>query len=277
MCGAFALVACVAAGAHADDWNKRTYLTFSGPVQIPGATLPAGTYTFELANPDTTRHVIRVSAKDSGKPIALFMTIPQDRLDPPSDNLIMFSERPAGAAQAIQAWFYPGDRIGEEFVYPKSQALQIAKANKKGVLTTADSRNSNASESDRMSEMKSAPVGRVDESGRMTSDESRTAASTTAQTGTTAAATTTAPEPTTAPRSTTATPSTTASTRAARPITTPRARTNTAVGTSGANNSTSRRRELPRTGSNLVAVELLSGFALIAGLGVRRFRLAASQ
>src|SRR4051794_843180 len=48
-CGAAALVAFLAPGAHADEWNKRTYLTFSGPVQIPGATLPAGTYTFEIA------------------------------------------------------------------------------------------------------------------------------------------------------------------------------------------------------------------------------------
>ena len=66
LCGAAALVAFFAPGAHADEWNKRTYLTFSGPVQVPGATLPAGTYTFEIANPDTSRHVIRVSEKDSG-------------------------------------------------------------------------------------------------------------------------------------------------------------------------------------------------------------------
>lgn len=104
LCGAAALVAFLAPGAHADEWNKLTYLTFSGPVQIPGATLPAGTYAFEIANPDTTRHVIRVSEKDSGKHIGLFMTIPNNRMDPPNDNLVMFAERPAGAPQAIQVW-----------------------------------------------------------------------------------------------------------------------------------------------------------------------------
>ena len=31
--------------------NKRTFLTFSAPVQVPGATLPAGTYVFRIANP----------------------------------------------------------------------------------------------------------------------------------------------------------------------------------------------------------------------------------
>src|SRR5262245_40696523 len=91
LCSAAALVAFLAPGVHADEWNKKTFLTFSGPVQIPGATLAAGTYTFELANPDSSRHVIRVSEKDSGKAVGLFMTIPNQRLDPPSDNLIMFS------------------------------------------------------------------------------------------------------------------------------------------------------------------------------------------
>src|SRR5262245_22281033 len=93
---AMVLALWLAPAAHADEWNKKTYLTFSGPVQIPGVTLQAGTYTFELADPNNARHVIRVSEKDSGKPVALFMTIPQDRLDPPDDNLILFRERPAG-------------------------------------------------------------------------------------------------------------------------------------------------------------------------------------
>ena len=32
--------------------NKRTFLTFSRTVQVPGATLPAGTYVFRIANPN---------------------------------------------------------------------------------------------------------------------------------------------------------------------------------------------------------------------------------
>ena len=43
---AIALAALIASPARADEWNKKTFLTFSGPVQVPGVTLPAGTYTF---------------------------------------------------------------------------------------------------------------------------------------------------------------------------------------------------------------------------------------
>src|SRR4051794_27254277 len=50
---AFALAAFTAPRAHADEWNKKTFLTFSGPVQVPGTTLPAGTYMFKLADLET--------------------------------------------------------------------------------------------------------------------------------------------------------------------------------------------------------------------------------
>lgn len=257
LCAAAALVAWLAPAAHADEWNKRTYLTFSGPVQVPGATLPAGTYTFEIANPDTTRHVIRVSEKDSGKHVGLFMTIPNDRLDPPNDNLILFSERPAGSPQAIQVWFYPGDRTGEEFVYPKNQAVQIAKANHARVLSTDTSNSDNASEADRMAAMRSASVGRVDEHGQMTKDESKPATTASAQ----------------PPASTTTAQSDTSRNRAAGD----RNRSNTSdqagtTGTAGTTASRSARRSLPRTASNLPAVLLLSIFSLGGAYGVHRLR-----
>ena len=45
----------------------------------------------------------------------------------------MFAERPAGSPQAAKEWYYPGRSIGEEFVYPKNQAMEIAKANNTAV------------------------------------------------------------------------------------------------------------------------------------------------
>ena len=39
---AAALLALMVPGVRADDYNKLTYFTFSGTVQVPGATLPAG-------------------------------------------------------------------------------------------------------------------------------------------------------------------------------------------------------------------------------------------
>ena len=42
--------------AHAGELDERTVITFNAPVQIPGQTLPAGTYLFEQAVPDTDQN-----------------------------------------------------------------------------------------------------------------------------------------------------------------------------------------------------------------------------
>ena len=47
-----------------------------------------------------------------------------------------FKERAQGEPEAIRAWFYPGAQSGEEFVYPKSKALELAKIANEPVLET---------------------------------------------------------------------------------------------------------------------------------------------
>jgi len=178
----------------------------------------------------------------------------------------MFAERPAGQPQAIQVWFYPGDRIGEEFVYPKRQAMQIAKATKKGVLATEGGGVTSASEQDRIAAMKGMSVTRVDENGNPIKDEPK-AATTTASTSSTTAGTTAAPANT----ATGSRPSRAESTTA-KADTAPRS--TTGVGTAGTQNpsAANNRRRLPRTGSNLVALELLSALSLGGAFGMRRLR-----
>jgi hypothetical protein len=36
-------------------------LTFSDPVKVPGTTLPAGTYVFELVNPASSIDVVKIT------------------------------------------------------------------------------------------------------------------------------------------------------------------------------------------------------------------------
>src|SRR5439155_18403473 len=124
VCCAVALAACLTPSARADEWNKKTILTFSGPVQIPGVTLSAGTYVFKLADLASNRHVVQVFDKDGKKIYATILAIPDQKLEPSDKPVVMFSERPAGVPQAVKAWFYPGETIGNEFVYPKDQAVK---------------------------------------------------------------------------------------------------------------------------------------------------------
>lgn len=115
-------------GAKADEWNQKTVFTFSGPVEIPGQTLPAGTYVFKLHNSASNRHIVQVFNKDENHVFGTFLAIPDYRLRPSSEPIINFHERAAGSPVAVKAWFYPGRTYGHEFVYPKSEAVALARA-----------------------------------------------------------------------------------------------------------------------------------------------------
>ncbi|MCX6596234.1 MAG: hypothetical protein NTV70_07685 [Acidobacteria bacterium] len=141
--GVFSVV--LAPSAQADDWNRKTVITFSGPVEIPGVhlagwgVLPAGTYVFKILDSMSDRHIVQIFSKDERTVYATILAIPNERLRATDKTVITFTERPAGEPEALRAWFYPGRTIGEEFVYPKSRAVQLAKAANTPVLyTTAE-------------------------------------------------------------------------------------------------------------------------------------------
>jgi hypothetical protein len=285
-------------GVRADEYTKLTYLTFSGPVQVPGVTLPAGTYMFKLADPSGGRRAIQIWDEKGTKMYTMLLTIPDEQLEAKDDPVVLFSERPSGSAHAVKSWFYPAERVGYEFIYPKSQAVKIAGDANTSVLAYNDEQKSDADENT----LRGAQVGRIDAQGQAAADTTSpaTATTTTAQSSTPAAsapasaAATTAPETASAnrtpppasaaPSTTTASPSTTTTTAsadraAAASTTTASPRTTTAaadraVGTSGsqASQPATARNELPRTASPLATIMLMSVALIGGGLGMRQLR-----
>jgi hypothetical protein len=132
-----------APGAKADEWNRKTVVTFSGPVEIPGVhlagwgVLPAGTYVFKIMDSTSDRHIVQIFNKDETTIYATILAIPNYRLRATDKTVITFRERPAGEPEALRAWFYPGRNWGEEFVYPKAKAIELAKTTNTPVLFTA--------------------------------------------------------------------------------------------------------------------------------------------
>jgi LPXTG-motif cell wall-anchored protein len=113
-------------GARADEWNKKTVMTFSQPVEIPGQILPAGTYTFVLLDSPADRHIVQIFDADGSHIIATVLAINNYRLRPTGDTVVKFAERAGDNPEALKAWFYPGDNFGQEFVYPKQRAIELA-------------------------------------------------------------------------------------------------------------------------------------------------------
>lgn len=134
-----ALGAFVVPTATADDWNRKTVITFSGPVEVPGVgahTLPAGTYVFKVLDSQSDRHIVQIFNQDETQVLTTILAIPNYRLKTTDKTVITFRERPAGQPEALRAWFYPGHEWGEEFVYAKSRAIELAKETNEPVLAT---------------------------------------------------------------------------------------------------------------------------------------------
>lgn len=117
--------------------DKRVYFTFSGPVAVPGATLPAGKYLFRLTTSiaNGERHVVQVMSDNGKTSLAQFFGISAERAEAAAKPEIRFMETAAGTPPAVKTWWYPGAKGGYEFVYPKEQARLLAKGTGQPVLT----------------------------------------------------------------------------------------------------------------------------------------------
>jgi len=274
------LTAATTASAQDSNINQRTFLTFSGPVQMPGVTLPAGKYVFRLA--DTSLHnVMQVFDGDEKKIIGQWFFIPKNRTSEEASAangkpVVMFREMPEGMTPAIQFYFYPTDLTGKEFIYPKEQALKIAAATHQSVLAT-DTDASKGGE---------AHVFRVEPNGteaqyeaNATASSENTNATTQPQTSSSTASLNSQADVNNSPASGPPAYSTAPKNQAPAATSGTSTENNRPTGTSGAadrnQNSTPRQQasaELPKTASPLPLLGLIGLISLTAGFGLRLAR-----
>ena len=124
---ALTALAVLTSGVAAQETNtsERTFLTFSGAVEMPGVTLQPGTYVFKLAD-TPTRNVVQVWDRDEKNMIGHWLFVQAERPRVSDETVVMFKETREGTTPAVQYWYFPGERIGKEFLYPKDQAQRIA-------------------------------------------------------------------------------------------------------------------------------------------------------
>src|SRR5437667_352191 len=150
--------------ATAGEWDQKTIFTFSGPVEIPGQVLSAGTYVFKLADSSSDRNIVQVFNKEEDELYGTFLTIPDYRPEPADKPIVTFEEREAGSPEAVKTWFYPGDEYGHDFVYPQAKAAALAKVNNKPVPAMPDELAANITnpidtmQDPHVVEMKQAPI-----------------------------------------------------------------------------------------------------------------------
>src|SRR5579884_2709392 len=143
--------------ARADQWNKRTILTVNEPIQVPGTVLQPGKYVMKLMDSPSDRHIVQIFNATEQHLITTVLALPNYRLQPTGKTEFGFWETPPGQPRALRAWFYPGDNFGQEFAYPKSEAVSIAQYSKTSVPTTY---------AQNESQLTTAQVGTVNEQGQ---------------------------------------------------------------------------------------------------------------
>jgi hypothetical protein len=124
---AFAAVAALSTGAAAQQTNvsERTFLTFSSAVEMPGLTLQPGTYVFKLAD-TPSRNVVQVWDQDEKNMLGHWLFVQAERPEVTEETVVMFRETREGTTPAVQFWYFPGEKVGKEFIYPRDQAQRIA-------------------------------------------------------------------------------------------------------------------------------------------------------
>ena len=255
-CAVAVFVCLVAAPVSAQPLDKRTLFTFSGPVTLPGVTLPAGQYLFRLADPNSSSKVVQVLNADGTKPYGLFFTIPAERLEPASSPEVRFMETASGTPAAIRTWWYPGERRGYEFIFPKEQARRLAMGASQPILTT-DAQTTTTEQTN------TADLSRVGSSGQETDVSASAAPTPAAPSGTTQ-------EGTIASSSLSiATPSIPAIGSALAPATGGAASSSSSTRAGSARTA---RTQLPRTASQLPLVAMVGTLSLLSAASLRFWR-----
>jgi len=113
---------------YSTGWNKKSTLSTDKPVEFPGIVLEPGTYIVRLKESTEARSTVEILNKDETQILAVVLSIPDHEQRPDDNAEFVFFNGPEGGPQPVRTWFYSGDLIGLEFVYPKARAKEIAKA-----------------------------------------------------------------------------------------------------------------------------------------------------
>jgi LPXTG-motif cell wall-anchored protein len=125
LCTAAIGVAVVSPTAYGDEHDKKTVVTITEPLEVPGAVLQPGKYVFKLVESSNDRHIVIIKNERQNHTYATIFAIPNYKVKRTGKTEISFWETPAGQPRALRAWFYPGDNFGQEFMYPKTRVTVI--------------------------------------------------------------------------------------------------------------------------------------------------------
>jgi len=122
---------------NSTGWNKKSTLSTDKPVEFPGIILEPGTYVIRLKESTETRSTVEVLNQDESQILAVLLTIPDHAQRPDDDEEFVYFNAAQDNPKPVRTWFYSGDLIGLEFVYPNARAKEIAKVTDEHVMASS--------------------------------------------------------------------------------------------------------------------------------------------
>jgi hypothetical protein len=111
--------------AKADEYDKKTTMTFTEPFEVPGVDaqiLPAGTYIFKLLDSSTDRDIVQIFSADGLHIYTTILAIPNYRLKVTDKTVLTFGERGARANRKRSKPGFIRDNPGARNLFTRKSA-----------------------------------------------------------------------------------------------------------------------------------------------------------
>ena len=117
------------------EWNKKSTLSVDRQVEFPGIVLEPGIYIVKMLETGEKLSVVQILNADETQVLATVRAVPDHRMRPEDNSEFTFHSVEKGP-RPVQSWFFSGDLVGLEFVYPKLRAKEIAKQSNDHVMAS---------------------------------------------------------------------------------------------------------------------------------------------
>jgi hypothetical protein len=122
------LAAAIQLPADSDlGWNKKSTLSTDRPVEFPGIVLEPGTYVIKLVETSESLSKIQILNQDESQVLGAVVAVQDHRVRPEDQSEFVFHDVQGTGPQPVRSWFYTGDLVGLEFVYPHVRAQEISR------------------------------------------------------------------------------------------------------------------------------------------------------
>jgi hypothetical protein len=113
---------------YSTEWNQKSTIKNEKVIEFPGFVLEPGTYVIRQKESTETRALLEICSQDESQILGTVEAVPDHEQRPDDDSEFVYFNVPQGKPAPVRAWFFTGEMVGWEFVYPKARAKEIAQA-----------------------------------------------------------------------------------------------------------------------------------------------------